>query len=276
MPVSRLLAEGRLDLEILGTLLAGNPLVDSNPTPKGSLAPRSRDLRRDTGQAACYVRDRDFDFLPPADLSQPTIDVTDAGMPLGWRWCRHEIENYLIDPGIIQATFGWDRATFEAEIIGAARHIKDYQASRWSVGQTRKGLPPAREFPTRPPECAGHEFRLPVDLTQAGTSTWVQTQAAAFLANVEATLDPAALTHALADHSARFTDEFLGDVTNVLIWCGGKDLLAGLIPWLQATHGLHPSQLRIRVRDWIVTNPDQTLRLLPEWDAFRNLVRAYP
>ena len=77
MPVSRLLVEGKLDRELLGPLLGGSPVLDPHNTPKGSLAPRTRDLRRDTSQIACYLRDRDFDFLPPLDLSQPTIDTVD-------------------------------------------------------------------------------------------------------------------------------------------------------------------------------------------------------
>ena len=278
MPVSLLLVEGKLEIEVLASLFAGNPTVDPRPTSKGSLAPRVRDLRGDPnkGQIACYVRDRDFDFLPPADLSQPTIDKTDVGETLGWRWCRHELGNYLIDSGIIHATFGWDRATFEIELVNAARRIKHYQASRWTLRQVRQILPPAKEFPNQPAECAAHEFRLPADLTEAGTATWVQTQAATFLANLQTALDPTTLATALAGHSARLTDAFLGDVTNVLVWCSGKDLLTSLMPWLQTTHKLHPSQLRTRVRDWILASPDVALVLLPEWGTFRTLLRAYP
>jgi len=277
MPVSRLLLEGKLDYEIFVPLLAGLTTIDPRPTSKGSLAPRVRDLRSDPRgpQTACYVRDRDFDFLPSADLTQPTVDSTAGGATLGWRWCRHEIENYLIDPGLIHAVFGWDRAAFEAQLVMAARSIKHYQAARWTVGQSRQVLPPAREFPSKPAECAGHDFRLPADLTETGTAGWAQAQAATFLANVQTVLAPVALTTSLTVHSARLTDAFFGDVTNVLVWCSGKDLLAGLVPWLQATHRPQPSQLRVRVRDWIMVNPDQTLVLLPEWGAFRHLLRAY-
>jgi hypothetical protein len=144
------------------------------------------------------------------------------------------------------------------------------------IGLARRHLPPAQEFPTKPAECTGHEFRLPADLTEPGSANWVETQAVGFLANVQTTLDPTVLANDWAAHSARLTDAFLADVGNVLVWCSGKDLLAGLIPWLQMTHGLHPSQLRVRVRDWIVMNPDQTLMLLPEWEAFGNLLSAYP
>jgi hypothetical protein len=276
MPVSRLLLEGKLDIEVLTSLFAGNPLVDTNPTSKGSLAPRARDLRRVIGQTACYVRDRDFDFVPPTDLSQPTADKTEGGVPLGWRWCRHEIENYLIDPGLAHAALGWDRADFEAQLVTAGRTIKHYQAARWTVGQLRQVLPPAKDYPSSPAECIGHDFRLPADLTQSATATWVQTQAAAFLGDVRAALDPAKITAELTHHAAQLTDAFLGNTANVLIWCSGKDLMAAMQTWLQTTQRLHPSEYRMRVRDWIIANPDQALVLLPEWNALRNLLRAYP
>jgi len=274
MPVNRLLVEGRkLDAVLLGAICQGNPVVTGG-SPKGSLGPQARDLRRETKTTVFYVRDRDFDFLPPADLSQPVMDKMDAGLPLGWRWCRHEMENYLIDPAIIHAALGWDKATFEAQLISAARSIKYYQAARWTVGQSRRILPQSRTLPTKPGECIGHEFRLPADVTEAATATWVQSQAATFLANVQTVLDTPTLAASLAHHSSRLTDAFLGDLTNVLVWCSGKDLLSAMITLLQATHRLHPSQLRIRVRDWIQANPDPALALLPEWDAFRNLMRA--
>ena len=149
MPVSRLLAEGKLDIAVLGSLMAGVTTIDPRPGSKGGLKPRASDIRTDTGRTACYIRDRDFDFVPPADMTCPTIDAVIAGATLGWRWSRHEIENYLIDPGLVHAAFGWDRATFEGQLVEAARRIKYYQAARWTVGQSRSILPPFRlEFCT--------------------------------------------------------------------------------------------------------------------------------
>jgi hypothetical protein len=275
MPVSLLLVEGTLDREILASVFAGNPAIDPHSTSKSALAPRVRDKRRD-GITACYIRDRDFDFLPPTDITQPTIDNIFNGVTLGWRWCRHELENYLIDPGIIQATFGWDRTIFENELVNSAKNIKYYQAAHWTVGEARQVLPPTRDFPTKPSECSGHDFRLPADLTEVGAIAWVQTQSTTFLANVQTSLAPTILNNTFTNHLARFTDTFLSDVTNVLNWFSGKDLLASLITWLQMTYRIHPTQLCERVRDWIMLNPDQTLILLPEWDAFRNLVRTHP
>lgn len=106
-------------------------------------------------------------------------------------------------------------------------------------------------------------------------ATWVQSQASGFLADVGAVLDPTAIQTELSQHTSRFSDEFLGNIASVLIWHSGKDLLAALQPWLQATYRLHPSQLRLRIRDWMVANVDQTLRLLPEWNGFLEMLRSF-
>jgi hypothetical protein len=275
VPVSRLLVEGKLDIQVLVPLFAGNPVVDSRHSPKGSLAPRVRDLRHDQKVTACYVRDRDFDFLPEKDLTQPTPDKTDAGAVLGWRWCRHEIENYLIEPELIAAALGWDRAAFEAELLSVAGTIKHYQAARWAAGQARQVLPPAKDFPNRPPECTS-EFQLPLDVSDVGTTSWIRDQATAFIASVQTALAQSSIEAAVVTHVAQLTQSLLDGVSKVLVWYSGKDLLAGLHLWLQTTHRLHPTTVLERVRDWVGTNPDQTLQLLPEWDAFRTLLRSYP
>jgi hypothetical protein len=272
MPVSRLLVEGKLEIEIFGSLFAGKPTVDPTPNPKSSLAPRVRDLRRGPQRVeACFVRDRDFDHLPPIRFDEPVVDTADSGITLGWRWCRHEVENYLIEPLLVHEALGWDRAMFEAELVLAAQSIKHYQAARWTVGLARKVLPPQREFPTRPDEC-DRDFLLPSDLSQAGTAQWVHDQASSFMAKVTGLLSKAALDIELAVHSARLSDAFLADVPNVLVWCSGKDLLGALTPWLNSNRHLHPTEFCHRLRDWIKSHPDRTFELLPEWNSFRELL----
>ena len=223
----------------------------------------------------CYVRDRDFDHFPPVDLAQPTVHEMDSGAVLGWRWCRHEIENYLIDPELVHAALGWDRPAYEAEIILAASALKHYQAARWAAGQARQVLPPAKEFPNRPLECK-NEFHLPGDLSEPAVIGWIRDLAAEVLARVETALARAAIEGALAANTARLTDAIRGGVPSVLLWYSGKDLLAGLRPWLEKTYHLHPTQVLIRIQEWVAANPDETLKLFPEWDALRNLLRSYP
>jgi len=100
MPIAKLFIEGNLEAEVLNPILQGNPVLQRGGS-KNSLKPRARAERRDNKVAAGYLRDRDFDFDPPVDISKPTVDSEDNGIPFGWRWCRHEIENYLIDPVIV-------------------------------------------------------------------------------------------------------------------------------------------------------------------------------
>ena len=272
MPLNQLLVEGKLDAEVLNPLLAGNPLVRRIGS-KGSLAPRARNFREDSKQPVGYLRDRDFDFLPPTDASQPTVDEMIGVEILGWRWTRHELENYLIDPAIIHRAMGFDLAEYQTRLVDAAQAIRHHQAGRWAIGQARRSFPPMYEFPTRP---AGlnHPFQLPADSSEAGIASWIQAQSAYFLANAQASFDPSVLAAAFGVQVALLSEAFLAHIPNALAWCSGKDLLAALIPWLQASHSLHPTRLLQRVRDWIVLNPDETLALLPEWAALVAAVRA--
>jgi len=96
MPVSTLLMEGTLDGVVLNPVLAGNPTIETGCS-KGSLGPRCLDQRRNGIPNVCYLRDRDYDYEPPPVLTEPIVDRVSAGVTLGWRWCRHEIENYLLE-----------------------------------------------------------------------------------------------------------------------------------------------------------------------------------
>ena len=102
MPIAKLFVEGKLDSEVLAPVLGGSPTVQQGGN-KHALKPRARIEHCENRIAAGYLRDRDFDFDPPANLSNPTVDYMEGGVPIGWRWCRHEIENYLLEPAIIHA-----------------------------------------------------------------------------------------------------------------------------------------------------------------------------
>src|SRR6266571_123700 len=117
MPIAKLFVEGTLDVQLLSPILLGNPVPQQGGS-KNSLKARAGTERRENKVAAGYLRDRDFDFDPPFDLTKPTEESTfeNSGVPFGWRWCRHEIENYLIDPAIIRESMGWPSADIEEAI----------------------------------------------------------------------------------------------------------------------------------------------------------------
>jgi hypothetical protein len=120
MPITTLFVEGTLDTEVLSPVLLGSPVI--RPVgPKNFLRARVRIERTENRLNAGYLRDRDFDFDPPGDVSKPEIDYVDNGVSIGWRWCRHEIENYLIDPAIVSAAMDWAVAEFEEAVCRSAQ-----------------------------------------------------------------------------------------------------------------------------------------------------------
>jgi hypothetical protein len=271
MPVDLLYVEGNLEVEVLYPILLGAPVLKKGGS-KGSLRPRATTERIENHVLAGYLRDRDFDYDPPADLATPTIDHTFAGQPVGWRWCRHETENYLIDPLVVTQATGLSRADYETALTAAAALIQDYQAARWTVGQVRRSLPPLREMPTRPGGL--NELELPPDLDEASVRAWAENSIAAFRAPLVAVSDPAAVGLSFRQFQNRFNSAFLAQVNQILVYFSGKDLLAGLKAWLDLNGFHHPNEFRMALRDWAITHPTEMITIHPEWSALPGVLRA--
>jgi hypothetical protein len=219
-----------------------------------------------------YIRDRDFDFEPPEDQTRPTVDRADEKGPFGWRWCRHEIESYLLDPQIVAPASPLNRDEYVDALVDAAGRIRHDQIARWVIGSARRTLPPRYDLTTRP---AGFErdFHLPVDMNAAPIFQWAKQHGADFLAPVVGSLSPAALDAAIGERSGLITDAHLGDFSEVLTWCSAKDLLAALEGSLVDRGYATPGSFRSLLRDWIIANPEAALALLPEWQRFLQVVR---
>lgn len=277
MPVGRLHVEGKLDVEVLTPLMARlmiNPVVVAAGS-KGSLAPKTRD-RRETVPLTCYVRDRDFDFEPPADRSTPEVDHpasprrNAAPEVLGWRWCRHAIECYLLEPTIVERATTWPAAAFSAELIAAARTLEHYSAARWTIGRCKQALALVSKLATRPSELRG-EIKLPTDLGRESSARWAEQVLAEHVEAVRGALDPTEVRR----HLDRYV-HVLGELTtpeDVLLWHSGKDLLAALARPVLERFRRQPHEFLYRLRDWVRDHPDQTLELLPEWRALLSLLQ---
>ncbi|MFH1113585.1 MAG: hypothetical protein V1792_06655 [Pseudomonadota bacterium] len=63
---------------------------------------------------------------------------------------------------------------------------------------------------------------------------------------------------------ARFDDACVAEVSNVLLWFPGEDILAGIAEWLSTKAFASPGAFRASLRDWIIANPERALELLPE------------
>jgi hypothetical protein len=274
MPVNILWLEGNLDGVVLGPVLNGTPAIETGCS-KGSLGPRCLDQRRGGIPRVCYLRDRDYDFEPPAIITEPVVDRVWDGITLGWRWCRHEIENYLLDPAVVAAATGWDQATYSVALIAAGLSIRDYQIARWSLGRVKRVLPPGNQLPGRPVEFDDHDFRLAADLSANATAAWARNQVTTFRGQVSAVIDAAVFDQNLADRALQLTEGVFSTPDGVLTWSSGKDLFAALTPWLHANHHLDDGRFRAMMRDWIAANPEPTVLLLPEWQRLREILVAY-
>lgn len=271
MPIAKLFIEGNLESEVLNPICQGTPLLQRGGS-KNSLRPRAITERRENKVVAGYLRDRDFDFDPPLDLTKPSVDSDEDGVPFGWRWCRHEIENYLIDPSIVSEAMGWPVSEFEEVLQQTAQKIRHYEAARWTVGIVRRTFPPNYDLKTRPDRL--RELDLPQALEANDVNAWASHNIESHRAGIVSATDSAAVQASLADCAARFDDAFVADVAKVLLWFSGKDLLAGMAGWLITKAVPNPGAFRASLRDWIIANHLRVLELLPEWSAMIRTLRT--
>lgn len=271
MPVTLLLVEGELDVELLSPILQPGPAVERGGS-KGSLAPKTRDRREEKRIHACYLRDRDFDYEPPADTSAPSIDKyfkkddEPEEAVLGWRWCRHEIESYLLDPPLVAAATGWPIAQFTSALVNAGQHIAEYTACRWELGQIRHYLAEVKLVNSRP-QPKDNEFWLPADITLDTNARAIFTLLSDWRRDTSVP-DETDIREACQSRAKRLAG--LTTTDEVLCWHGAKDLLAALEGSIRQRLRIAPASLRIRLRDWVRDHPEDAIQLFPEWLALRS------
>lgn len=272
MPVAVLLVEGNLDVEVLQPVLGLRVLPVGS---KGSLRPRALEQRDEKTKnvVACYLRDRDFDSDPPTTYTAPVEDsrLPSGGPVLGWHWCRHEMESYLLEPALVEAATKrtWSAASYGSALMQAATRIAPYTSARWAVGIARRTLPPLRDLPTRPQLAS--EIRLPEDCTEAACSQWARDLTGRYLRDVDASLGQSAVDTSLArlkTHLASLTTP-----EEALIWHTGKDLLAALAPVLPGPFRNNAPLFRAELRNWVREHPTDALALFPEWQALHTALK---
>jgi hypothetical protein len=262
MPVAVLLVEGELDEQVLVSWKPPRMTVERGG-PKGSLQPATRDRRKKVVDTY-YLRDRDFDFEPPDDLTRPTADSA-----LGFRWCRHEIENYLLEPALVAQAVPSYQSTYTEALLAAGQTLRHYTAARWVMGTVRRSLPPLRELPTRPTELS-NEIKLPTHCSEASCDAWAHELAESFLQRITPVLGRDAISAMLTERKQRLVS--LQKPEDVLLWHSGKDLLAALGPSLPGRFKNHPKVFLNELRDWVRAHPEPSLELIAEWKALRGLL----
>jgi len=271
VPIVKLFVEGNLEMELLNSIFQGSPVLQQGGS-KNALRPRARSDRADNKVAAGYLRDRDFDYEPPNTLTEPTVDCTENNsVAIGWRWCRHETENYLLEPSLVHAAMQWSIREVEDAIFSSATKIRYYEAARWTIGTVRRVLPPNFELRTRPNL---NEIALPKSLDVFSTRNWAEQSISEHRMRILESMAPDDVSGSFDQFAAKFDENFLRDTAQVLLWFSGKDILAGMEEWLNFKDIPNPGAFRAIVRNWIIDNPERTLELLPEWHSLVHLLRG--
>jgi len=269
MSLNKLFVEGKLDVEIYTKVFAGSLTIERGGS-KNSLRPQAGNDRK-VGIHAGYLRDRDFDFSPPKKMDVPTVDSPKADQPWGWRLNRHEVENYLLDPKVIQAKFSIDEGIWQQHLCEAGRKIRWYQIARWVVGHARANLPPNYRLQTSPEDV--DEMRLPQDLNEQPSLQWCRETIREYLTRVTGALNEETVEAQIEVLRNQFSDELPDDPLRVATWCSGKDLFAALSDAaLQATKIPNAKSLCNILRDWVMVNPETFLGFIPELAALKQQI----
>ncbi|MDP2313422.1 MAG: hypothetical protein Q8P41_10985 [Pseudomonadota bacterium] len=245
---------------VIRAILRGLPVVVEPRGSRGAFGPA---VARDP--AARALRDGDFPDDPAG--WRPCAGVghwDEAGVRLGWRWRRKEIENYLVDPEVLTRTFGWDaerRIAYDALLREALAACAERTAARMALLQLvpRFERPVVRRFD---PTLAGAE--LEEELRRRHRRT---TQAA-----------------------SRSEEELVARFRELRSLClpggpchhpwvmAGKDL-AGAFARLRGVRGTFPELLDTgKLGDSVIAalhRAEGPHRWLPEWEALRAEVEGW-
>ncbi len=126
------------DIRVLTNILSGvctvNPARSKYGLDQNILFIRRAKIL--AGITIAALRDRDFDDDDSLPISVPRSwlkNDNDQLIQIGWLWERKEIENYLIDPEVVQLALGSKAPPiddYRAEIEKSAKTIVDYTAAR--------------------------------------------------------------------------------------------------------------------------------------------------
>jgi len=271
MPVSKLYVEGPLDQEVLNYILNGSVAVQK-VGGKYALQPVVLREREELPPAerrnVCFLRDRDFDFRPAAnEPDAPTPMATKSGELVGYRWRRHSMENYFLEPALAAMALKQEESQLRSLLVEGGKRLLDYESARWTIGQARMSVPPARQLETRP-ETLEDEFELPDDVSREACWAWVEEAAAEFVSPIQEAMSAGKLRQGFEELRAMVSSL---DVNGILVWLSGKDLMAFMAPRLGL---VSPKIMRNEIRNWIQRNPDAALQFLPEWVELKRILTA--
>ncbi len=272
MPVTQLYCEGSalgVDIRAISQIAPRGCLVKAVGS-KNRLAGSVLADRSIKPSIAALV-DRDFDCTPSVAKEQP-IPLFEAGVQAGWTWERKEIENYLLDPGIIDKTWLPKRMfsldDYQQALKQAAEKLKFYTAARTALscfgfknrwGSERRWSAARYTFPDNQEQQA---CRQEIErIVNAGKGDRIVTPA-----NVIEKFEELLPSFSASGYR----------ISNPLVYYSGKDLLCALKPSLD--NWLPNPQKSIQLfTEHAITQLEKAETVwawLPEWTALRELLES--
>jgi len=281
MPVDVLLCEGvdhSPDVRVLNKLLGGLCTVE----PSGSKHRMDNQIlvRRKVSPASVVMglRDPDFDraWTAPSDVPETWRKDTGGGpgVPLGWRWSRKEIENYLIDPAVVALALGVRApppSQYQQVLDRAADRLSAYTAARVALTRHRIHW---RPLPNRWGRPRGSDrYPFPDNLKRKECRKRIRSLVRRYAPS--APLDPAVVLR-------EFTAQYQHHRPSTGLWrmhflhtYGGRDLLLQMENDLQSFGFNNSTEFLERILLGIRDTFDDITFWLPEWNALKNEIQTY-
>lgn len=272
MPVSLLLCEGVAnspDVRVLAKLLGG--LCEVRPLGgKYGMGDRIKARREILGESAVFgILDGDFISQWEKPTNKPRRwQTSDGSCHFGWRWERKEIENYLIDPLVVEKALASKSLNMEEyrQALGEARDsIALYQAARTALSANRLRFEPLRSSWG---SSKGNKIdHLDESTCREGIEKIVLEHRQNQIVEVDTVLQAFEIYKGeCQEGGVRFLNYFHA--------FAGKDLLAAMDVWLRKQGWNGARAFREAILKGIRRTEDDIANWLPEWDELRQIVAS--
>jgi hypothetical protein len=266
MPVSLLLCEGMdssPDVRVLTKLLAGRCRILPHGGKYG-MGNRIIARREVIGQDSVFgMLDGDFieKWTPPVDRPVDWKSADDTVL-FGWRWERKEIENYLIDPAVVEFSLGQTLPIqdYQSSLVAARDRLPIYQAARTALATSRLRF---RDLPSSFGKARGRERHpFPDNLDEATCQDGLREVVSFHQGSQVVKLDDVQ-----AKFSALLPEFEPGGVRHrsFLHAFSGKDLLWLMDDALRGFGFTGAWTFREKILNCIAQSPDDIGGWLPEW-----------
>jgi hypothetical protein len=119
---------------------------------------------------------------------------------------------------------------------------------------------------------------IPQDCSYDAIEQWLIDTISVFYQQVSDTLKEDTVKKEYWHYVNLFDKSFCQDITKILVWFSGKDLLSALEPWCIAKEYQNAAAFRETLTnnliEWLRRNPEQVCAILPEWKTLINCLQT--